>query len=331
MNLESATSTLSGINRFAGAVFHWPSRLKIAREAVSPYGPYRVLRVGNGAFLLAFFTIFPDGKTNREARNAKFANWGAAMIGIVGGVGPYAGLDLARKVFDNTIARSDQEHLPLVLLSEPGSIPDRTAFLLGEERNHPGPSLAEIVLKLESVGATVVGIPCNTAHAPEIWQVMQKNLRAWGSRVAILHMIEETVRFIVSRFPETRRVGVLSTFGTWRTELYPNALARLGLEAVVPDEELARKVHAAIYDVQFGIKAFSNPVTQQAREEVVQAIRRLKSQGAEVVILGCTELPLAVPEQEIAGCPLIDPTNVLARALIHAVAPEKLVPLAENK
>ena len=48
------------------------------------------------------------------------------MIGIVGGVGPYAGLDLLRKLLDNTLANSDQEHLDTVLLSLPSGIMDRT-------------------------------------------------------------------------------------------------------------------------------------------------------------------------------------------------------------
>jgi aspartate racemase len=63
------------------------------------------------------------------------------MIGIVGGVGPYAGLDLLRKVYDNTVAGKDQDHLDVVMISVPAAIPDRTAYLLGwkETREWPSP------------------------------------------------------------------------------------------------------------------------------------------------------------------------------------------------
>ena len=55
---------------------------------------------------------------------------GDPMIGIVGGVGPYAGLDLTKKIFDQTLAGSDQEHLPVILVSRPDEIADRTEYLL---------------------------------------------------------------------------------------------------------------------------------------------------------------------------------------------------------
>jgi len=248
------------------------------------------------------------------------------MIGIVGGVGPYAGLDLARKVFDNTVASRDQDHLPLVLLSLPSEIADRTAYLLGELQENPGRALAEVVLKLEEIGATAVGIPCNTAHAPEIFGLMMQILREKGSELTVPHMIQETVKTIQKRLPSVRRVGVLSTTGTYESGLYPQYLERAGLEAVVPDRELQQKVHEAIYSTEFGIKAHSNPVTAKAVRIVKDAIRKLHRQGAEAIILGCTELPLAVTEKEVAGCPVIDPTEILARTLILETYPQKLKP-----
>jgi len=65
------------------------------------------------------------------------------MIGIVGGVGPYAGLDLVRKLFNNTLAGSDQEHLDVVMISMPGSIPERTEYLLGRVKENPGRAIAD--------------------------------------------------------------------------------------------------------------------------------------------------------------------------------------------
>ncbi len=91
------------------------------------------------------------------------------MIGIVGGIGPYAGTDLLIKVFNNTLAETDQEHLDAVLLSMPSMIDDRTGYLIGEIKNNPAIAIAKVIKKLEAIGATVTGIPCNTAHAKKIF------------------------------------------------------------------------------------------------------------------------------------------------------------------
>ncbi len=100
------------------------------------------------------------------------------MIGIVGGVGPYAGLDLMKKVFDNTLAQIDQDHLDVVMLSLSGSIADRTEYLEGKVDVNPGLAIAGVLKRLEEAGATVAGIPCNTAHAPGIFSFIEKELQA---------------------------------------------------------------------------------------------------------------------------------------------------------
>ena len=83
------------------------------------------------------------------------------MIGVIGGMGPYAGIDLVKNIFDMTKASSDQEHVPLSMISLPHLIEDRTAFLLGKSQNNPGIILSEIAMKLIEQGATAIGMPCN--------------------------------------------------------------------------------------------------------------------------------------------------------------------------
>jgi aspartate racemase len=226
------------------------------------------------------------------------------MIGIVGGVGPYAGLDLAEKIFDETVANTDQEHLPVALISVPGTIAE--------------------VLRLETVGAGVVGIPCNTAHAPQIFDIMTAELDKSGSTARLLHMIEEIAGFIRRRFPKIETVGVLSTTGTQIAGVYPHYLEREGLRVLQPDGKLQSEIHAAIYDPESGIKARSNPVTDKARDRLLGGILYLEREGAEAIILGCSEIPLAVTDKMVGGVPMIDPTFVLARALIKSVAPDRL-------
>ena len=245
-------------------------------------------------------------------------------IGVVGGVGPYAGLDLLRKIFDQTRARRDQDHLPVTLLSLPSKIGDRTEFLLGQTSVNPGLAIAEIIGALHEQGASVVGIPCNTAHAPAIFDVILARI---PKDVTLVHMIDETIEHIKMRFPAVTRVGVVSTTGTWRSKVYPEALSRRGLVGLQVSPEIQENlVQPAIYDTHYGIKARSNPVTKDAKTNLCRGIEFLLDRGAEAIILGCTEIPLALTEAEHEGVPLVDPTGVLARALIRAFSPDDLLP-----
>ncbi|HEU5148202.1 MAG TPA: aspartate/glutamate racemase family protein, partial [Chryseosolibacter sp.] len=72
----------------------------------------------------------------------------------------------------------------------------------------------------------------------------------------------------------------------------------------------------AIYDAEYGIKAYSNPVTMRAKENLLLALDYLKQKGVSAVVLGCTELSLAFGAEDM-GVRLIDSTSVLAKALIR--------------
>ncbi|HEY4611553.1 MAG TPA: amino acid racemase [Bacteroidota bacterium] len=250
-------------------------------------------------------------------------------IGVVGGVGPYAGLDLVRKIFDQTVASSDQEHLPVVLISHSNIIDDRTAFLLGASKKNPAQSIVEVLRHLDHAGASVAGIPCNTAHAPSILDVVKAEILRNNLSIRLVHMIEETALVVQQTLPNVRTVGLLSTTGTAQSKVYQHAFERRGLKIVLPSNTTQQTmVHPSIYDREYGIKARSNPVTERARSQLLDAIRELQQQHAEAVILGCTEIPLAVPERSFQGTVLIDPTVTLARALIRDFAPEKLKPFS---
>ncbi|MFZ1808101.1 MAG: amino acid racemase [Cyclobacteriaceae bacterium] len=250
------------------------------------------------------------------------------MIGVVGGIGPYAGIDLLKKVFDNTLAGSDQEHLDAVLISASSKIADRTEYLTGKIKDNPAYEIAGVICKLQNAGATIVGIPCNTAHAQQIFNVVQEELKKKGVAIVVLHMIEETVSFIAKNYMQIKKVGVLSTTGTYQSEIYKKALQAKGYEVITPTMEMQEDlIHPAIYHSTYGIKTISNPIHPQAIKNLSEGLSFFERQGAQSVILGCTELPLAISENEIKGMKIIDPTAVLARALIQYVNPGKLKPL----
>jgi aspartate racemase len=246
-------------------------------------------------------------------------------IGIVGGLGPYAGSDLARKIFDETVAASDQEHLPVALISFPGHIPDRSAYLADPSAPDPVAPLVEVARRLERAGCSVAGMPCNTAHSPRIFEAILENLHSGGHTIRLLNMVDATAESVPELAPAARRIGILATTATVNGGLYGDALATIGLEAVVPAVAYQREVvNPVIFDGTWGLKAISNPPSEEARKRLLGAIRHLRERGAEAVILGCTELPLAIAEAEVDGLPIIDSTRSLARALIRASHPSRL-------
>jgi len=243
-------------------------------------------------------------------------------IGVIGGVGPYAGLDLVRKVFDNTIATSDQAHVDLYLTSTPSIIGDRTRFLL-EGGENPADGLYVCFEKLVRIGASVVVIPCNTAHAPPIYDVLKEKVSRLHPNVQLLNMIVETCSTVSRMFPKGGKIGLLATKGTHTVGVYRQYFEQYPqLELLEPDAMGQERVHQAIYDASYGIKAVS-PVSQKAFEVLLQEGECLIERGVDAIILGCTELPLALHEGMLS-CPLVDPTTVLARAALGAIALDKL-------
>jgi len=251
-------------------------------------------------------------------------------IGIVGGVGPHAGLDLNEKIFSQTIARTDQEHLDVLLFSYSAHITDRTKYLIGNTQINPALGIYEVLAKLETAGAEVAGIPCNSSHVPHIWDEINRNLSEKKHRIKLVNMIEETGRFIKTQFLQVTKIGVLGTTGTVRSEVYTQTLSQYGYEIFYPDQEIQeKKVHQSIYNSDYGIKAQSSPVADQAKKNLYNAIDHLIEKKVEAIILGCTEIPIAIKDTKIKGRPIIDATLILARSLIMAVAPEKLQPISQ--
>ncbi|MDF1547439.1 MAG: amino acid racemase [Bacteroidales bacterium] len=237
------------------------------------------------------------------------------MIGIVGGVGSYAGIDLIKKIYDHTDAKSDQEHLPVSMLSAPHKVLDRTKYLVGEIDINPGIAIADIIDTLSMHGAEIIGIPCNTAHAPKIFNLIKERV---PENCKLVHLVEEVGKYINENFPTIKRVGVLGTTGTFIANVYPEVLAKYGIEAIHPSEEIQKLfVHPAVYDLDYGIKAHSNPVKDKARNDLLMAASYLARKGVEAIILGCTEIPLAIHEIQIENSMVIDGTEVLAKALIR--------------
>jgi len=171
----------------------------------------------------------------------------------------------------------------------------------------------------------VAAIACNTAHVPRIFDKVSQLLHESGENIKLLNIVDETVKFIQRYHPRYRKIGVLSTTGSYKFRLYEHALEQAGLVPISIDEGMqSTHVHPAIYDTGYGIKSTSPIITDQAKARLFEAAGHLADQGAEAIILGCTEIPLAIVEKHINGGITIDPNKILARALILAFEPSKL-------
>ncbi len=220
------------------------------------------------------------------------------VIGIIGGMGPLATVDLFKKIVSMTKADSDQEHLRVCIDSNT-DIPDRTKAIL-----HGGIDPVDEILRsaqrLESAGADVLIMPCNTAH------YFYDRLTA-ATSLPILNMLEETAKEIVRQGIGT--VGLLATDGTIQSGVYDHILQKYEIKVLKPSDEDQRHIMDIIYK---GVKA-SN--AQLDITGFLHALDKLEAAGAEALVLGCTELPIAFVMFDIKK-KVVDPTAVLASAAI---------------
>ena len=222
-------------------------------------------------------------------------------IGIIGGMGPMATLDLFGKLIAHTDASCDAEHIRVYMDCNPG-IPDRTAAILSGGAS-PVPYIVESAGKLAAMGADLLVIPCNTSHYfyDEI---------AAASPVPVLNMVRQTAQTLAEQ--GVTRVGVLATDGTMRTGVYERELSACGIETLCPTDNEQKAVMSLIYD---GVKAGASTFDTAP---IVSLVRRLTADGAERIVLGCTELPIGFSRYGIPLDNTVDPATVLACAAIRA-------------
>ena len=241
------------------------------------------------------------------------------IIGIVGGMGPYAGLDLNRKIFDHTQAVRDQDYPEVYLLSRSADLVDRTKFLQKSSSENPALGIFRTLQKLSAIGAQVIGIPCNTSHTPVIYKKIQSYIAEAHLPIHLVHLIKETKYFLQIHYPQLKKFGLLCTQGTYDTHIYSEILEQNGLfQVITPSQQDQQKVHQAICNPDFGIKSSLCPSKKQASYLLQTVAKKLLTQGAEAIIMGCTEIPLVL-HAGLFSHPvlLIDPTDILAQALIR--------------
>ncbi|WP_125153035.1 aspartate/glutamate racemase family protein [Clostridium rectalis] len=227
----------------------------------------------------------------------------AKVVGILGGMGPKATVDIFNKIIDFTYAKSDQDNIR-ILIDNNTKIPDRTAFILGEGEN-PISELMETAIRLRNLGSEILIMPCNTAH-------YFYDQLAEAVKVPFINMIDEVGKYIF-KFYGNCTVGLLATEGTYRAKVYDKYLNKYGIKIILPNDEDKLCVSNLIYKVKSGDRDFKI-------DEVLGILNKFLLKDVNVIILGCTELPILFDKfslDELKKFNLISSTEILAKKTVE--------------
>jgi len=227
-------------------------------------------------------------------------------IGILGGMGPEATVDCFDKIIKNTPAVTDQDHLRVVIDSNP-QVPDRTAAIIGGGES-PVPAMAAGCRALQRAGADFIIIPCVSAHVFLAEVQQQIELPIWS-------IFDAVAEAITRDHPEIKVAGLLGTTGTVSGGLFQKRLAQENIKTLVPDDAMQAKIMAAIYDIKSAKPARSRSEITNALVSAAESLIFKKPQGAQGIIAGCTEIPLALGPEHLP-IPYFDAVTILARAAI---------------
>ncbi|HWM27714.1 MAG TPA: amino acid racemase [Woeseiaceae bacterium] len=229
-------------------------------------------------------------------------------VGVLGGMGPDATIDFMSKVVALSSAKTDQDHIRMLVDHNP-KVPNRQAAIL-EGGPDPGPELAAMARRLEQAGADFLVMACNSAHA--FLEPVREAIT-----IPFVSIIEESIGEIETHCPEAQKVGIMATDGMLATGIYQKQLSDTGRAAVVPREDELARLMALIRRVKAGDRS------PGVADEMGTLAELLASAGAEAIIAACTEIPLVLDAARIT-VPVISSTDVLARrtiALARGIAP----------
>ena len=228
-----------------------------------------------------------------------------ATVGVLGGMGPEATLDFMARVLRATPAASEQDHLRLLVDSDP-SMPDRHAAIAGRTPSI-GPRLAAMAAGLERAGADFLVMPCNTAHA------FQADIEA-SVGIPFVGMIDLVVDALQSL--GASRVGLMAASGCLEAGIYQRALSVAGVQPLVWTTADVAAFMALLYRIKSGERSAS------LREQLTALAVRLEAAGAEVLVVACTEIPLVLADHD-CSVQLLSATDLLATETVRrALGPD---------
>ena len=221
--------------------------------------------------------------------------------GVLGGMGPDATVDFMSKVIALTNSGRDQDHIHMLVDQDP-TVPNRQdAIKSGADL--VSPHLAQMAQRLESCGADFLVMVCNTAH------VFLEDVHA-ATKIPFISIIDESVGEIDRICEGATKVGIMATDGCLDTNIYQDAIAASGRTALVPDADNRVKLMSMIHAVKAGDQS------DAVRFGMESVARALMDDGAEVLIAGCTEIPIVFDGNDF-DVPVVASTDVLARRTVE--------------
>lgn len=226
-------------------------------------------------------------------------------VGIIGGMGPEATVDLMARLVRLTPALDDADHVRCIVDNNP-KVPSRIKALIEGGGESPAPELKDMARRLEAWGADFLAMPCNTSHY--YFQDIQDAVS-----IPVLNLIEITTHEVVEQQPGIATAGILGSTTMILTGLYQQAFAACGRNVVYPETGCQDRVMAAIKDIKKGC-------VNQVAPALAEALSSLQAQGARAVVVACTELSLlsfASLSTTPQPLPRYDASDILARAIIR--------------
>jgi aspartate racemase len=222
------------------------------------------------------------------------------VIGVLGGMGPEATVELMRRVIATTPAQEDADHIHMLVDNNP-KVPSRIAALFENNDISPGPELARMAKRLTTVGASTLAMPCNTAH------VYLPEIRAAAGNVPVLDMVALTASRMGNTLLNKRRVGVLASAAVKRIGLYDAALAKVAVEAVYAKNQT--RIMEIIRRVKRGDSGTA------ARRQFADICEQLLADDCDLLLIACTEFSV-IADALPSGVPSLDALDVLVESIV---------------
>lgn len=220
-------------------------------------------------------------------------------LGILGGMGPMAGVWFQKLIIDSTPAKKDQDHIQVICFTNP-KIPNRTNSLLKDGGKNYVKEVSKSLRVLVESSVNFLAIPCNTAHAR--LKEIQTNIS-----VPILDMVNLTVNGVANNF---RNVVILATDATIKEKVYQLKNKSSKINWIYPDKKTQEKVSRIIYSIKAG-------QDKNILENIVGVVNKL-NKNSDAVIFACTELSIYAKEaRKFIKIPVVDPLEVLAREVVR--------------
>lgn len=224
------------------------------------------------------------------------------IVGVIGGMGPEATVDLMQRVIRATPARDDLDHIRMIVDNNP-KIPSRIKAIIEGTGQSPLPVLEEMARNLAALGADFLAIPCNTAHYyfRELSQAVP---------IPVLNMIHMTVDWVLAAHPSLKAVGMLTSPAVQMKALYEQPFQDRGVAVLYPSLPFQDRILESIRQIKTGRHG---PLEKGS---LAAAARDLMAQKAQVLIIACTELSL-IAEALDSPLPVYDSAQVLAEGIVR--------------